>query len=120
MQAEERRWRSEQRLAREGIQVNAAPPVRREDRVKLRSTEEALWRALCACVVGIYGDALDRATTLEEVERWELWPHFTPEEDALLWALGILDELGAWDPEQTQECCVSRSADRARPVSIIR
>ncbi|WP_437625996.1 DUF4272 domain-containing protein [Sorangium sp. So ce1151] len=124
MQADERRRRSEQRLAREGVQAKDAPPVLREDQVCLRSTEEALLRALCLGVVGMYGDGLDRETTLEEVERWGLWPHFTPEEAellrkervdgstlaawswhqeggfALMWALGLLDELGAWDPEQ--------------------
>ncbi|MGK3994359.1 DUF4272 domain-containing protein [Sorangium sp. So ce1024] len=125
MQAYERRRRSEQRLTHEGVQAKDAPPALGEDQVRLRSTEEALWRALCLGVVGMYGDGLDRETTLEEVERWGLWPHFTPEEAALLrqetvdgstlstwswhqegafalmWALGLLDELGAWDPEQT-------------------
>lgn len=153
MQAEERRRRSEQRLAREGIQSNAVPPVRREDLVHLRSTEEALLRALCSCTVGMYGDGLDRETTLEEVERWGLWPHFTPEEAALLrqekvdgstlsawswhqeggfalmWALGLLDELGAWDPEQAEsrnerlfsfsDMAALQSAARPRPLAEI-
>lgn len=125
MQAKERRSRAEQRLADEGVQVQSAPPVGQDERTHLRSTEEALLRALCLGVVGMYGDGLDREAVLEEVERWGLWPHFLPQEAALLrqesvdgatlaawswhqegcfallWALGLIDELGPSDPDQS-------------------
>lgn len=127
MSVDERRRRSNARLAEAGVPSVEGPPSRGDDAIHLPSADVALRRAMILALTGMVGDGLDRESAAIDLERWELGPHLTPAEAAflanespsaeqsagysyrqegalaILWALGMIPRLGAPDPDAAGE-----------------
>ncbi len=134
-----RKLRSEEVLGAEGVPVNAHLPLIEDEAESLRrSTAEVAARAVALCMVAVKGEGLEHPEVLAAVDRFGARPGFTPDERrfiddpapsehhriqftwqyecywVMLWALGLVPELGRPDRICDVPRAVKLLADRGR------